>query len=188
MCLVIRPMRGELDSCSSMNIPARIEMKAHRHRKRMKAKKADRIAPEPGHKIRVVVADDHPTVREALIRVLKTSLDIEVLGEAADGFGAVELVQKLQPDVVIMDVMMPGLDGIEATRLIMARCAKVRIIGLSMREDAGCAAAMRTAGAAAFLPKHGSIKKLMAAVHAFAGIPCAPAQPLARRSPGGAEE
>jgi DNA-binding NarL/FixJ family response regulator len=170
-----------------MNIPARNELKAHRHRKRMKAKKADRIAPKPGRKIRVVVADDHPTVREALIRVLKTSLDIEVLGEAADGFEAVELVQKLHPDVVIMDVMMPGLDGIEATRLITARCAKVRIIGLSMCEEAGCASAMRAAGAVAFLPKHGSAKKLIAAVQAFARLPGALTPHLDRRRASGDE-
>jgi DNA-binding NarL/FixJ family response regulator len=170
-----------------MNIPAQNEMKRLRRRKRAKADPTGCPAPKPGRKIRVVVADDHPAVREALIRMLRTSLDIEVLGEAADGFGAVELVHKLHPDVVIMDVMMPGLDGIEATRLITGRCGKVRIIGLSMREDAVCVSAMHAAGAVTFLPKHSPAETLMAAVRPLARLPCALTPPHRRRRAGGDE-
>ncbi len=139
-------------------------MEAPRHRRKKKTMRSDRTAKERHRSIRVIVADDHAFVRQGLISLLKTSSQIEVLGEATDGLGAVELAENLHPDVVIMDVMMPGLNGIEATRLITAKCPGVRVIGLTMCEETGCATALLAAGAVACLPKYGSTEKLMTAV------------------------
>jgi PAS domain S-box-containing protein len=103
--------------------------------------------------IRVLLADDHELVRGALARLLDAQADLQVIGEAADGESAVELADLLTPDVVLMDVTMAGLGGIEATRRIAQGHPETRIIGLSMHESADVAAAMRSAGACEYLRK-----------------------------------
>ncbi len=113
-------------------------------------------------KIRVLVVDDHLVVRQGLVRLLKEEPDIEVVGEAADGQTAVALTRELSPDVVTMDIEMPGMNGIEATRLICTECPAVRVIGLSMYEVH--ATAMREAGAVAYLTKSGPSDTLIAAI------------------------
>jgi signal transduction histidine kinase/ActR/RegA family two-component response regulator len=106
-----------------------------------------------GVKIRVLVADDHPVVRRTLARMLGSEPDIQIVGEAANGERAIELTRHLCPDVVLLDVSMPGMDGIEATRRIQAECPGVQVIGLSMYDEAEKAKAMREAGAVAYLGK-----------------------------------
>ena len=121
--------------------------------------------PENGErKIRVLLVDDHSVVRQALAHLLGNSPDIEVVGEAADGRAASELVRKLRPDVVTMDISMPGMNGIEATRIIHAEFPTVRIIGLSLFTDAERAEEMRRAGAAEYLTKSGPAAALLAAI------------------------
>ncbi len=120
--------------------------------------------PECPGKTRVLLADDHKVVREGLARLLREQPDLEVVGEADHGRQAVELALQTQPDVVIMDVSMPILNGIEATRRIVAALPDVRVIGLSMYEEEETANAMLTAGAAAYLPKGGSSAPLIAAI------------------------
>jgi CheY-like chemotaxis protein len=83
-------------------------------------------------RIRVLLADDHRTVRQGLATLLNEQPGIRVVGEASTGQEAVEMVRRLDPDVVLMDVSMPDMDGIEATRLIKAEMPRVRVIGLSM--------------------------------------------------------
>lgn len=104
-------------------------------------------------RIRVLLADDHKIMREGLASLLRSRREIEVVGEACDGQAAIELARQAHPDVVLMDVTMPGLSGIEATRLITAEWPYVRVIGLSMHVEPDMAAAMRTAGAVSYLSK-----------------------------------
>jgi len=116
------------------------------------------------HRIRVVLADDHKMMREGLAAVLRQQADIELVGEAVDGREAVELARRLRPDVVVMDVTMPVLNGIEATRQIVSEMRAVSVIGLSMHEEADMAEAMRAAGAADYLTKDGPSDALAAAI------------------------
>jgi signal transduction histidine kinase/ActR/RegA family two-component response regulator len=114
--------------------------------------------------VHVLVVDDHRVMREGLKQLLTAEPDLVVVGEAADGQQAVELTRQLWPDVVIMDISMPTLNGIEATRVISAEYPTVRVIGLSMFEAAEQETAMREAGAVAFLSKSGPVEVLLAAI------------------------
>lgn len=115
-------------------------------------------------KIRVLLADDHRILRNALASMLADEQDLEIVGEAGDGVEAVELASQYRPDVILMDITMPRLNGIEATRRITATWPQVRVIGLSMHEEEGMAAQMREAGASAYLTKGGSPDQLLATI------------------------
>lgn len=114
--------------------------------------------------IRVLVADDHEILRKGLVDLLREQPEIEVVGAAADGQMAVDLAMETQPDVIIMDVTMPRLNGIEATRRIVQELPKVRVIGLSMHERQDMATAMRKAGAVAYFTKSGPAEELINAI------------------------
>jgi PAS domain S-box-containing protein len=119
----------------------------------------------PGERrLRVLLADDHPVTRQGLVRLLEGQADIEVVGEAMDGRQAVVMTSRLRPDVVVMDVSMPRLNGIDATREIVAISPHTRVIGLSMYEPADIAKRMQQAGAAAYLTKGGSCQELLSAI------------------------
>jgi signal transduction histidine kinase/ActR/RegA family two-component response regulator len=112
----------------------------------------------------ILIADDHTAVRDSLRALFSAESDLDVVGEAADGREAVELASRLRPDVVVMDVTMPELDGIEATRSIKSRHPSIRIIGLSMFDREGIAKSMLAAGAEAYLSKADSSRSLVTAV------------------------
>jgi signal transduction histidine kinase/ActR/RegA family two-component response regulator len=128
-------------------------------------------SPEAGRagKIRILVVDDHPVVRQGLARLLTAEPDMEIVGEAANGETALALALELRPDVITMDISMPGMSGIRATRLIRAQLPSVHIIGLSMFEEAEQAAAMVAAGAAAYLTKSAAADALVAAIRKCVG-------------------
>lgn len=116
--------------------------------------------------IRVLIADDHRLFRQGLRHVCQAAGDIEVVGEAADGCEAVHLAQQLEPDVVLMDIQMPGQDGVEATRIITAAKPSVRVIILTMyRQDQYVFEAVK-AGARGYLLKDIDEKDLVQAIHA----------------------
>ena len=111
---------------------------------------------------RVLIADDRPRSRSGLKALLALRSEIQVVGEAANGQEAVRLVEELQPDVVLMDVKMPVMDGLEATRIIKERWAAVKVIALTIH--AGYRADALAAGADAFLVKGGPAEDLVKAI------------------------
>jgi len=104
-------------------------------------------------RVRTLLADDHAILREGLAGILREHPEVELVGEAKDGQEAVEMALATRPDVILMDITMPHLNGIEATRRVTSELPQVRVIGLSMHEDADMAAAMLRAGAVAYLRK-----------------------------------
>ena len=114
--------------------------------------------------IRVLIADDHAIVRKGIRALLATEADIEVVGEAADGKEAVEKAERLHPDVILMDLVMPGMDGIEATRRITTRQPETRILVLtSFAEDEKVFPALK-AGALGYLLKDAGPEELVRAI------------------------
>ncbi len=111
-----------------------------------------------------MLADDHAIVRQGIANLLRDEPDIEVVGAATDGQEAVDLANKLSPDLILMDTSMPKLNGIEATRIIHKEFPNISIIGLSMFEGADRAQAMRDAGASVYLSKSGPVEELLSAI------------------------
>ncbi len=114
--------------------------------------------------INVLIVDDLPMVRRGLRMQLLLEPDIEVVGEAASGEEALARVQQLQPDVVLMDVKMPGMDGLRATRVMQAITPLSAVVILSLYEDTRLKAEAQAAGAAAFVGKHEGIDLLLTAI------------------------
>ncbi len=115
--------------------------------------------------LRIVVVDDHPVVRGGLRALIGTLDGLEVVGEAADGESAVREVQLLQPDVVLMDVRMPGGDGIEATRRIRASVPGAAVLVLTMYDDDATVFTAMQAGARGYLLKGAGQDEIVSAVH-----------------------
>jgi DNA-binding NarL/FixJ family response regulator len=118
-------------------------------------------------KIRVLLADDHALVRQGLKMILAAQPDMEVVGEAANGREAVEMVERLRPDIVVMDVAMPELNGIEATRRIATVTPNARVLALSMHKDSTYVREILRAGARGYLLKDSFDTDLLAAVRAL---------------------
>jgi len=119
-------------------------------------------------KIRILLADDHAMVRQGFRMILAAQPDMEIVGEAGNGREAVELSDKLKPDLVVMDVAMPELNGIEATRRIAESSPRTRVLALSMYKDSVYVREILRAGARGFLLKDAIDRDLLAAVRAVA--------------------
>ena len=115
---------------------------------------------------KIILADDHKIIREGLRSLIEKQPDMEVIAEAQDGLTTVNLVQKLQPDVVIMDIGMPEMNGIDATTKITAEYKTVKVIALSMHSDRRFVMQMLKAGAAGYLLKDSAFEELVSAIHA----------------------
>jgi DNA-binding NarL/FixJ family response regulator len=125
----------------------------------------DTVETEAGS-LRVLVADDHPFFRDGLRSLLTSSPDTELVGEASTGEEAISLVSELQPDVVLMDIQMPGISGIEATRKIVQECPRVRILVVTMFEDDGTVFRAMRAGARGYLLKGANYAEMLRALKA----------------------
>jgi DNA-binding NarL/FixJ family response regulator len=118
---------------------------------------------------RILIADDHQIVRQGLRILLEHEPDLNVVAEAEDGRATVRMVRNIQPDVVIMDVAMPDLNGIEATRQIVAEFPRIKIIALSMYSDRRFVVNMLKAGASGYLLKDCAFEELAKAIRAVLG-------------------
>jgi DNA-binding NarL/FixJ family response regulator len=155
--------------------------------------------------VRVVLADDQPLVRAGLRVLMADTPDLGVVGEAATGAQAVQLVRDLHPDVVVMDIRMPGMDGIEATRMISEGPGTTRVVVLTTFDDDDYVYAALRAGASGFLVKDMALEDILAAIRVVAAgdaliapsvtrrlieefaarpEPAPPAAPVRRSAPG----
>jgi DNA-binding NarL/FixJ family response regulator len=121
-----------------------------------------------GRKTRILLADDHAVVRQGFARIMQGEADLEVVGEASDGREAVQKAVELKPDIVIMDVSMPELNGIEATRRLQKDHPRIRVLALSMHKDNVFVREILRAGAAGYLLKDAIDQELLTAVRAVA--------------------
>jgi DNA-binding NarL/FixJ family response regulator len=117
-------------------------------------------------KIKILIADDHALVREGMCRILEQEPDLEVVAEAGDGEEAVKLASELKPDVALIDVAMPKLDGIEATRQIKALCPAVAVLVLSAYDDDQFVFGLLEAGAAGYMLKSVRGHEIVGAIRA----------------------
>ncbi len=115
-------------------------------------------------KTKVLLADDHQIMREGLASLLEKQPDLEVVAQAGDGRAAVSLALEFHPNVVVMDIGMPGLNGIEATRQIIAAVPGVKVIALSVHAEGPFVAGMLQAGASAYLLKYSASEELVQAI------------------------
>jgi len=123
-------------------------------------------------KIRVMIVDDHAVVRSGLATFLMTCDDIEMVGEASNGEKALKICSTVQPDVVLMDLVMPGMDGATATRMILEQHPETQVIVLTSFKDEGLVQKALQAGAISYLLKDVSSEDLAAAIQAaYAGRP-----------------
>jgi len=114
--------------------------------------------------IRIVLADDHAMLRDGLSRAFEKQEGMDVVGQATNGQDTVEMVRKLLPDVVVMDIGMPDLNGMEATRKIATQCPRVKVLGLSMHSSDKYIREMFRAGASGYILKHCAFEELVEAI------------------------
>ena len=119
-------------------------------------------------RVKILLADDHTIVRQGLKLILSAHADLEVVGEAANGREAVELADKLRPDIVLMDVQMPELNGIEATRKMVAANSRIRVLVLSMHKESVYVREILKAGARGYILKDAIDTELLNAIRSVA--------------------
>ena len=118
--------------------------------------------------IRILIADDHKILREAIASLLNNEIGMSVVAEAGDGRTAVQLARELRPDVVVMDIVMPNLNGIEATRQIVHEPSETKVVILSEQSDRRCVCEALRAGASGFVPKRCGFDELVKAIRSLA--------------------
>ena len=119
-------------------------------------------------KLRIFLADDHAVVREGLKALVNAQNEMEVVGEAGDGLDAYQQIRKLLPDVVVMDVSMPGMTGSQATARLLIDAPSVRVLALTVHEDKGYIRQLFSAGAVGYVLKRAAPEELVRAIRAVA--------------------
>jgi DNA-binding NarL/FixJ family response regulator len=120
----------------------------------------------PGRDIRVMLVDDHQMMRNGLRELIGCEAGFKVVAEAADGESVVDIARRVRPDVIVMDISMPKMNGIDATRRVTMENPQARVIGLSLLDD--CGTTMRRAGAAAYLTKDATFEALCVTIREVA--------------------
>lgn len=131
---------------------------------RKTAAKLTSQASRSGVRIRILIVDDKKIIREGLKGILKYEDDLEVIGEANDGLLAVEMAERRKPDIVLMDISMPGMDGVETARKIVTQFPDIKVIGLSLYDEDDKITEMEKAGTSAFLSKINACENLAATI------------------------
>ena len=126
----------------------------------------EKLLDRATRKIKVLVVDDHTVVREGIHALVSLQRDMQVVGEAIDGREAVEKTHQLLPDVVLMDIVMPGMSGLEATKRICKECKQVRVLMLTQYDNEKNILASDQAGAFGFIPKRSASSELLAGIRA----------------------
>ena len=147
------------DSCGTPNIS-----KSEPKQESVQSAAQFDLRPAGARPLRVMLVDDHKILLDGLVRVLRPESDIEVVGTASNGEDAVRLAVALKPDVIVMDVSMPGMNGVTATQKITEQLDDVRVVGLSMHEADAMAEAMLRAGASTYLTKGCPSQELVEAI------------------------
>ncbi len=127
--------------------------------------KSQSVEEERSKETTIVLADDHKVVRQGLRAVLEANPHFRVIGEAGNGLETTRLVERLRPDVLVLDLMMPGLSGLEVTRQVKKRSTKTRVVILSMHRDESYVLEALKSGAAGYVLKDSSAEELVKAVH-----------------------
>ncbi len=120
------------------------------------------------NKLRILLAEDHETIRDGLKLLVSAQPDMEIVGEADNGRAAVELAQRLLPDVVVMDLSMPELNGLQATKKLKQKCPQVRVLTLTRHTDDGYLQQLLQAGASGYVLKQSKSAELLRAIRAVA--------------------
>jgi DNA-binding NarL/FixJ family response regulator len=128
-----------------------------------------RLLEEATRKIRVLVADDHTMVRDGICAVLMLQRDLDIVGEAVNGKEAIDKVLRLLPDVALMDILMPTMSGLEATKLISTQCPQTRVLILTQYDEQENMLVASRAGAHGFIPKKAASEQLIAGIRAVYG-------------------
>ncbi|MEM1044135.1 MAG: response regulator transcription factor [Bacteroidota bacterium] len=118
--------------------------------------------------VRIVLADDHPSVRAGLRTAIEAQPDLEVVGEASDGPGALAMVRDLDPDVLVLDMRMPGQSGVEVARTLQEAKTRTRILAVSAYDDEAYVQGLLTSGAAGYITKEKPVEVIVEAVRAVA--------------------
>jgi len=121
---------------------------------------------ESTNKVRVLLAEDHETVREGLKMIISRQPDMEIVGEAADGREAIDRAISLKPDVVVMDISMPGLNGLKATSKLKEKCPGIQVVALTRHKEGGYLQELLQAGASGYVLKQSSSEELIRAIRA----------------------
>ena len=122
-------------------------------------------------RIRVILADDHPVVLAGIRALLNADPEVELVGEATDGGEALPMIRAVAPDVAVVDVSMPGLNGLELTERVKGECPGTRVLVLTVHEDAAYVQPLMRAGARGYLLKRSAADDLLRAVRAVASAP-----------------